>query len=261
LIIRHIGLFIRRLDLIHWDGICYATYGYVGLIYFAIGLENDPGEQDLPNKRQIGIQTQNMKTRHSLVLAAFALLACSASMVRADTIYDFSYTAPGIQASGTFTTSGPLTPLLNQLPSNSSSGQGSGWQVVSLSGERNGDPISLLPNPNFPHWSTDPLDQYQYDDALVNRAWGLSFDFYYGLILVDDTTGAQYELDTYNGRSPGNGQEYENAVLNTYPDGVPIALTITQQVPDGGSTVGLLSVGFFTLLVFGFRQNRLAMAK
>jgi hypothetical protein len=33
------------------------------------------------------------------------------------------------------------------------------------------------------------------------------------------------------------------------------------SAPDGGSTVGLLGVGFFTLLVFGFRQNRLAMAK
>jgi hypothetical protein len=33
------------------------------------------------------------------------------------------------------------------------------------------------------------------------------------------------------------------------------------SAPDGGSTVGLLGVGFFTLLVFSFRQNRLAMAK
>jgi hypothetical protein len=187
------------------------------------------------------------KQRNLIALAAVALLACSASTVRADTIYDFSYTAPGIQASGTFTTTGVQTPLLNQLPSNSSSGQGSGWQVISLTGERNGDPITLLPNPNFPHWSTDPLDQYQYDDALVTRSWGLSFDFYYGLIFVDQITGAQYELDTYNGRSPGNGQEYENAVLNTYPAGVPIALTITQEVPDGGLTITLLGGALMSL--------------
>jgi len=196
-----------------------------------------------------------MKIQLSLVgLAAFALLAFSPSSVRA-TIYDFSYTAPGIQASGTFTTSGPLTPLLNH-GNNNSSGQGSGWQVVSLTGERNGDPIFLLPNPDFPHWSIDPLDQYQYDDALVNRSWGLSFDFYYGLIFVDGITGAQYELDTYNGRSPGNGQEYENAVLNTYPDGVPIALTIT-PVPEPTTMIA----GALLLLPFGASTLRILRKK
>ena len=43
-----------------------------------------------------------MKNQRNLIaLAAFALLACSASTVRADTIYDFSYTGDGIEASGT----------------------------------------------------------------------------------------------------------------------------------------------------------------
>jgi hypothetical protein len=186
-----------------------------------------------------------------IMLATVGFAAFVQQYAKADTVYDFSYVDTAtdgtvIQASGTFTTTGVQTPLLNQLPSNSSSGQGSGWDVISLTGERNGDPISLLPNPNFPHWSTDPLDQYQYDDALVTRSWGFSFDFYYGLILVDDTTGGQYELDTYNGRSPGNGQEFENTVSNYYPDGVPITLTIT-QVPDGGMTIALLGSALLAL--------------
>src|ERR1035441_2277741 len=99
-----------------------------------------------------------------IALAAAALLAFSPSSVRA-AIYDFSYTGSGIEASGTFTTSDVLTPLLNN-GNNSSSGQGSGYQIISLTGERNGDPISLFANPNFPHWSIDPFLQYQYDDAL-----------------------------------------------------------------------------------------------
>lgn len=188
------------------------------------------------------------------MLATVGLLAFVQQKAKADTVYDFSYVGAGIQASGKFTTTGVQTPLLNQLPSNSSSGQGSGWDVISLTGERNGDPISLLSNPNFPHWSTDPLDQYQYDDALVTRSWGLSFDFYYGLILIDNTTGGQYELDTYNGRSPGNGQEFENTISPAYADGVPITLTITQEVPDGGMTVTLLGGA---LLVLGALRRKL----
>jgi hypothetical protein len=198
-----------------------------------------------------------MKKQLSLVgLAAFALLAFSPSSVRA-AIYDFSYTAPGIQASGTFTTSDVLTPLLNN-GNNSSSGQGSGYQIVSLTGERNGDPISLLANPNFPHWSIDPFLQYQYDDALVTRAWGLSFDFYYGLILVDDTTLVQYNIccDGPGSRSPGNGQEFEATVALGYPDGVPITLTIT-QVPEPTTMIA----GALLLLPFGASTIRILRKK
>jgi hypothetical protein len=207
-------------------------------------------------------QKENMKKQLSLVgLAAFALLAFSPSSVRA-AIYDFSYTASGIQASGTFTTSDVLTPLLNN-GNNSSSGQGSGYQIISLSGERNGDPISLLANPNFPHWTIDPFLQYQYDDALVTRAWGLSFDYYYGLILVDDTTGVQYNICGDSGignpHPPGTSTEYEATVALGYPPSVPIALTIT-PVPEPTTMIA----GALLLLPFGastvriLRRNRTA---
>jgi hypothetical protein len=195
-----------------------------------------------------------MKTIKTLTigLAAFALLAFSPSPVRAS-LYDFSYTAPGIQASGTFTTSGPLTPLLN--PNGSNAGQGSGWQIISLSGERNGDPITLVSNPNFPTYTIGLL-QYTYDDALVNRGWGLSFDYYDGLMFEDETTSVQYELDTYTPSHgpPGypNGQEYEDTVALGYPAGVPIALTIT-PVPEPTTMIA----GALLLLPFGASILRL----
>jgi hypothetical protein len=189
------------------------------------------------------------KQRNLIALAAAALLACSASTVRADTIYDWSYTGTGVSASGTFTTSGALTTL--------TPGMGSGYQIISLSGVRNGDPIALVSNPNFPLGDTT-INQWTFDDALVTRSWGLAFDAYYGLLFVDQTTGVEYNL--HSNIPTGASYEYEDNV-NTQAANKPITLTITQEVPDGGSSVGLLGLGFFTLVVFGFKQNRLAMAK
>jgi hypothetical protein len=199
---------------------------------------------------------ENMKKQLSLVgLAAFALLAFSPSPVRAS-LYDFSYTAPGIQASGTFTTSGPLTALLN--PNGSNAGQGSGYQIISLSGERNGDSITLVSNPNFPTYTSGRY-QYPYDDALVTRAWGLTFDYYDGLMIEDETTGVQYVINSQSAHSPGNGTIYEDTVALGYPDGVPITLTIT-PVPEPTTMIA----GALLLLPFGastvriLRRNRTA---
>ena len=89
----------------------------------------------------------------------------------------------------------------------------------------------------------------------------MSFDFNYGLILVDDTTLVQYNimLDGPTSRSPGNGQEFEATVALGYPDGVPIALTIT-PVPEPTTMIA----GALLLLPFGastlrmLRKNRMA---
>jgi hypothetical protein len=97
-----------------------------------------------------------------------------------------------------------------------------------------------------------------------NDPGALSSDTYWGDTL-SQLDGTAYGTTTF-----GQLGVYETGVeIGDWDNGTSVipasadidSITIDINVPDVASTAGLLGLGFFALVVFGFRQNRLAMAK
>jgi hypothetical protein len=68
-------------------------------------------------------------------------------------------------------------------------------------------------------------------------------------------------LATYGGWEVMRAYAYIGDTGGASSGSVDINSITVSSVPDAASTAGLLGLGFLTLVVFGFRQNRLAMAK
>ena len=191
---------------------------------------------------------KSMKKQLSLVgLAAFALLAFSPSPVRAS-LYDFSYvdTATGgtiVQASGTLTTTGPLTALTGVYDGANVTGL-NGYDIIAVSGERNGYAITIESNPNFPSYSINSGNVY--DDALIVNPNG-SFDVL-GLNFYS-ADGNIYNLSSLN--NPIGGGTYDTITSSTVA-GTPVTVTIT-LVPEPTTMIA----GALLLLPFGASTLRI----
>jgi len=195
-----------------------------------------------------------MKNQRNLIaLAAVALLACSASTVRADTIYDWSYTGTGVSASGTLTTSGALTALTGYHYTTTMYG----YDIIGITGQRNGVNITgIVPDTHFPN--TTVIGSMEIDDALLpNGSGGFMLDIeglgYY--------VGADYYTVSANGSWGGSpyqqlayGGGYAEVTDSQYMHGIGLgnSLTITEAavVPDGGMTVTLLGGALMGLAAF-----------
>lgn len=185
-----------------------------------------------------------MKKRLSLVgLAAFALLAFSTSPVSAS-LYNFSFSGSGVSASGTLTTTGPLT-LLTGSEVNGSGLYG--YNITSMTGQFNGSPISgIVPNGSFPGTIQD--QNVLIDDALVVTPLGLDvngLDFYVG--------SNDYNLSA---NSIPRGGGYSDWLLPYNGSGVGVELTIT-PVPEPTTMVA----GAMLLLPFGFSTLRMMRSR
>ena len=194
------------------------------------------------NKEQTKHKMKTIKTL-AIGLAAFALVAFSPSSVRAS-LYDFSYfdTATGgtiVQASGTLTTTGPLTLLTGYQV-----GGLSGYDIIAVTGLRNGSAITIQPNPAFPGTSTSPNNYY--DNALVVNPNG-SFDVD-GLNFYS-ADGFIYNLST--GNIPIGGLYYDT-ISTAQVAGTPVTLTLT-QVPEPTTMIA----GALLLLPFGASTLRI----
>jgi len=169
-------------------------------------------------------------------MAAALVIAAQAQA----SLYDFSYvdTATSgtvVQASGTLTTTGPLT----LLTGNAVSGDGLyGYNITAVTGERNGYAITIQPNPAFPGTSTSPNNYY--DNALVVNPNG-SFDVN-GLNFYS-ADGNIYNLST--GNTPVGGGYYDT-ISTASVAGTPVTLTLT-AVPEPTTMVA----GALLLLPFG----------
>jgi len=184
-----------------------------------------------------------MKNKLLILAGVAVLIAFSISPAKAY-FYDFSYVGSGITVSGTLTTSDTLN--------NNIGGFGlSGYEVVGITGTRNGDPITgLVSNPKFPNPNT--VDIAEYDNGLIITSplgvdyWGILFNV--GLnqynLFSNTTTGAPYE-------------EFLNGYGSTVTE---VSLTITQvpQVPDGGMTVSLLGFALGACGLFARKMRKLA---
>jgi hypothetical protein len=173
-------------------------------------------------------------------LAAVALLALSTSPVSAS-LYDFSFSGSGVSASGTLTTTGPLT----LLTGSEVTGWGLyGYDITSMTGQVNGSPISgIVPNGSFP--STTQDQNVLIDDALIVTPYGLDvngLDFYVG--------STDYILSANNIPTGGG---YSNWLLPYNGSGVGVDLTIITPVPEPTTMVA----GALLLLPFGASTLRI----
>ena len=183
-----------------------------------------------------------------------ALLVFSPSSVRAS-LYNFSYVDTAtdgsvITASGTLTTTGPLTALTGiDIPAGTY-----GYDITGMTGERNGIAITLQSNPNFPG-STQGGGQNIFDNALLVSPNGVDIDglnFYAG--------GINYNLSVYNPfTSTGGYYDAANANLGNGATLTEVTLTLT-AVPEPTTMIAgallLLPLGASTLRIL--RKSRMA---
>jgi hypothetical protein len=160
-------------------------------------------------------------------LLAFAASVCFASLpltARAS-LFDFSYSGDGVVANGVLTTG---------AFSDNVGGFGfAGWQIVGISGTRNGVAISgLWLDPNFPDPSV--IGDVEFDNALLSAPLG--FD-YWGLSY---TTVDGHEVNLFSQDSPAGGGYFD------WEDGSGLFIPVTfdpAPVPDRANTAILLSCG------------------
>jgi hypothetical protein len=184
-----------------------------------------------------------IKPLHTALLAAALGLAVQAQAA----LYDFSFSGSGVSASGTLTTTGPLTLLTGQAVS----GDGLyGYDITAMSGQVNGSPIvGIVPNPSFP---STVVDQNVYiDNALLVTPYGLDYN---GL---DFLVGSTYYNLSANNDPSGGGYSYWLLPYNG--TGVGVGLTIT-AVPEPTTVVA--GAGALGLVLLGMlRSKRSGVAK
>ena len=180
------------------------------------------------------------------------MLTIASTSVWADLTWNFAYSGYSPYY-GNMDVSGILVTTTTPVPLTGTDWGGNvtsltGYQIVSMSGQRNGVPIiGVINNPNFPGDTLSYALGYVYDNALVAGTPALDV---YGLVYT--TKHDWYSVSSMNNPDGGG---YAESTDGDWHIGVLDSLTITQVIPEPTTLIAgamlLLPFGLSTLRILG----------